>query len=246
MTSRMRTTGPPGLRSSATMLAGLAIVGFLLVTAAAQTRPGPRLGSKGRLVDLIRITDARTSDLRRELDDLKSRLASLEGGQSATGKTLAGLLAGADALGQYAGLKAVRGPGVRVELNDSVLRESPTGDPSDLVIHEQDIQAVVNALWAAGAEAIAVNGERITALSAIRCVGNTLLLHGSVYSPPYRIVALGEQRKLRAGLDEDLGVERLRILAEKFRLGFGVTDVGQATLPAFRGVITAEFAEVAA
>jgi uncharacterized protein YlxW (UPF0749 family) len=225
------------------MLAGLALVGFLLATAAAQTRPGPRLGSKGRLVDLIRVTDARTSALRAELEDLKTRLASLEAGGSAQGKALAALLARGGALAPFAGLTAIHGPGIRVELNDSPLRESPTGDPNDLVVHEQDIQSVVNALWAAGAEGISVNGERITALSAIRCVGNTLLLHGSVYSPPYRITAVGEPRKLRAGLDDDLGVERLRILAEKFRLGLAVADVAEAALPAFRGVITTKFAE---
>lgn len=226
------------------MLAGLAIVGFLLVTAAAQTRPGPRLGGKGRLVDLIRVTDARTSDLRRELDELNARLASLEAGHTATGATLAGLLANAGALAPFAGLTPVRGPAVRVELTDSPLRTSPTGDPNDLVVHEQDIQAVVNALWASGAEAIAVNGERITALSAIRCVGNTLLLHGSVHSPPYRVVAVGDRRRLRAGLDQDLGVERLRILAEKFGLGLAVADIDAATLPAFRGVLAAEVAGV--
>jgi uncharacterized protein YlxW (UPF0749 family) len=244
MTSRARTPGPPGLRSSATMLAGLALVAFLLVTAAAQTRPGPRLGSKARLVDLIRVTDARTAALRAQLDELKARLASLEAGDSAAGKTLEGLLSRADALAPFAGLTAVRGPGIRVELNDSPLRESPTGDPNDLVVHEQDLQAIVNALWASGAEGIAVNGERITALSAIRCVGNTLLLHGSVYSPPYRITAVGEPRKLRAGLDDDLGVERLRILSEKFGLGLAVSDLPEATLPAFRGVITSKFAAV--
>lgn len=228
------------------MLAGLALVGFLLATAAAQTQPGPRLGSKRRLVDLIRVTDARTAALRRDLEALKTQLAALEAGASSQGKTLTDLRARADALAPFAGLTPVRGPALRVELTDSSLSESPTGDPNDLVIHEQDLQAVVNALWVAGAEGIAVNGERVTSLSAIRCVGNTLLLHGSLYSPPYRITAVGDVRKLRAGLDDDLGMERLRILAEKFRLGLKVSDAGSVVLPAFRGVIGARVAEVAA
>lgn len=245
MTGLLETT-PGGLRTSVTMLAGLALVGFLLMTAAAQTRPGPRLGGKARLVDLIRLTDARTAALRRELDGLKARLAALEAGGAAQGQAVADLLARADELAPFAGLKAVRGPGIRVELRDSSLRQSPTGDPNDLVVHEQDIQSVVNALWAAGAEGITVNGERITALSAIRCVGNTLLLHGSLYSPPYRIAAVGDARRLRGGLDDDLGVERLRILAEKFGLGFTVSEQRDVTLPAFRGVIDGRYAEAQA
>jgi uncharacterized protein YlxW (UPF0749 family) len=132
---------------------------------------------------------------------------------------------------------------VKVTLADSTLRESPTGDPNDLVIHEQDIQAVVNALWAGGAEGIAINGERITSLSAVRCVGNTLLLHGSVYSPPYKVFAIGDPARLHAGLDGDDGVDRLKIVAEKFRLVFQVADSKALSLPEFRGLNLVRYAE---
>jgi uncharacterized protein YlxW (UPF0749 family) len=195
-------------------------------------------------VDLIRREDARARQLRAELDALKADLAALEQGGSGRTRQLDELRRTALSLNPYAGLAAVRGPGLRIVLRDSTLRSSPSGDPNDLVIHEQDLQAVVNALWAAGAEAVAINGERITGTSAIRCVGNTLLLHGSVYSPPYRIAAVGNQDALARGLHEDPLVERFSIAVEEFRLGFDVERVQRLELPAFRGILSGKFAAV--
>lgn len=89
-----------------------------------------------------------------------------------------------------AGLTAVHGPGVVVVLNDAPRRPDgsrPAGArPDDLVVHQQDVQAVVNALWAGGAEAMTLMGVRVISTSAVRCVGNTLLLDGQVYSPRSR------------------------------------------------------------
>jgi uncharacterized protein YlxW (UPF0749 family) len=224
----------------------LALVGFLLMLAVSQSRPGPRLSRKAELVDLIQIQDERTAALRKELAALAARLVRLEGGASSRAAELAEVRGGVDELAPFGGLAAIRGKGIRVELTDSSLRESPTGDPNDLVIHQQDLQAVVNALWAGGAEGLAINGERITGFSAVRCVGNTLLLHGSVYSPPYRIAAVGDPARLRAALGRDDLVERFRLVAERFRLGLSVSDASAVTLPAFRGIAATRFAEVVA
>lgn len=220
------------------------LVVAVLVVAGNQDRPGPRLARKDRLVDLIRLEDQRARALRAELDALKAQMAELEQGISGRTRQLGQLKRSASLLNPFAGLTAVTGPGVRIVLRDSTLRSSPSGDPNDLVIHEQDLQAVVNALWAAGAEAIAINGERITGTSAIRCVGNTLLLHGSVYSPPYRIAAVGNETALRKGLDEDPLVERFRIAVEEFRLGFDVGVVQRLDVPAFRGIVSSKSAAV--
>lgn len=229
---------------SAAFLIALVVLGFLAVSAARQVRPGPRLARKSHLVDLIRVSDERTAALRRELEMLQRELSSLQAGTAGQVRRIESVRRQALALAPYVGLAPVRGPGLRVELNDSTLRESPTGDPNDLVIHEQDLQAVVNALWTGGAEAIAVNGERVTALSAIRCVGNTLLLHGSVYSPPYRITAVGSIAAMEAALDADEGIERLRIVAERFKLGFVVSQEAEVSLPAFRGITALRYAGV--
>ena len=224
---------------------GVALIGAVITAAATQHRPGSRLAHKDRLVDLIEAEDARASSIRRELDDLRARLNALESADAQTISSLDRLRSAAAVLAPFAGTAAVRGPGVRVELRDSPLRTSPTGDPNDLVVHQQDIQAVVNALWASGAEALTVNAERITATSAIRCVGNTLLLHGNVYSPPYIVEAVGDPARLRAGLDADPLLDTLREAIDDFRIGFDVRTVGRVDAPAFRGVIGDRYAEAA-
>ena len=105
--------------------------------------------------------------------------------------------AGVDALEPAAGLVPVVGPGLRVSMSDAP-RDSdgnyPAGvDPDDLVIHQQDVQAAVNALWAGGAEAMMIMDQRVLTTSAVRCIGNTLLLQGRTYSPPFVITAIGDE-----------------------------------------------------
>lgn len=223
----------------------LAVLGFSIVLVTQSVEPGPRISRRDRLVDLIAREDARARSLRAQLEDLQRRLTSIEAGATARRRSAAGLERSLVALRRQAGLAPVEGPGVSVELRDSSLRESPTGDPNDLVIHEQDLQAVVNGLWRAGAEAMAINGERVTGASAVRCVGNTLLLHGSVYSPPYRVEAIGDPERLAAAMrGDDPLVQRFRIFAEEFRLGFDVDLSPMLSLPAFGGApgIAAHFA----
>lgn len=218
------------------------LLGFALVATTETGNSGPRLSRRARLVDLIAAEDDRVRNLRARLDTLQAQITSHEQSSSQGEQRLQEIRAEIDRLGTMYGTTEVSGPAVVVEMRDSSLRESPTGDPNDLVIHEQDIQAVVNALWSAGAEAMSVNGERITAASAVRCVGNTLLLHGSVHSPPYRIEAIGETGSLVQGLRDDPLAQRFRVFAEEFKLGYDVDVVSEVTLPAFRGLIAANFA----
>lgn len=221
----------------------IAVVGFAVVASTETGSSGPRISRRARLVDLIAAEDARTRTLRARLDALQEQILTFEETAGHGRRRLEQLRAEADRLGVLYGLTEISGPGLAVELRDSTLRESPTGDPNDLVIHEEDLQAVVNGLWAAGAEAISINGERITTASAVRCVGNTLLLHGSVYAPPYRIHALGDTGGLLDGLAADPLVQRFRVFAEEFKLGFQTAVQPELTLPPFRGLVAANHAE---
>ena len=101
-----------------------------------------------------------------------------------------------------AGVVPVSGPGLVVTLNDAPRDAAVPAQagPDDLVVHQQDVQAVVNALWSGGADAIMLQDQRVISTSAVRCVGNTLILQGRVYSPPYSITAIGDVPKLRAAL----------------------------------------------
>jgi uncharacterized protein YlxW (UPF0749 family) len=216
-------------RLAVALAAGL--LGFLAVQAASQPRVAPARGIRRlELVDLIVQQDRRIRDLRSQVRMLRRDLS--EASSSAPGTAeIRGLRAEVEGLDGLAGGGGLTGPGVTLTLDDSGLARSPSGDPNDLVIHERDIQTVVNALWAAGAEAVAVAGQRLTSASAVRCAGNTLLLHGSVHSPPYEIVAIGDPEALRESLGARPGMDRLLAAARSFGLRY-VVQAGNVRIPA--------------
>ncbi|HET9500752.1 MAG TPA: DUF881 domain-containing protein [Marmoricola sp.] len=148
-----------------------------------------------------------------------------------------------------AGFTAVHGPGVTVTLDDAppsmVQRVEETGEipRNALVIHQQDIQAVVNALWAGGAEAISIKGVRIISTTGIRCVGNTVILHGVPYSPPYTIRAIGSISDLEASLDDNDYVQGIIKGSVEYELGYDVAASADLEISAYTGSAALKYAE---
>ena len=222
------------------------LAGILTVAARAEPESSsPRTGRRVELVELIREEQRRSRELEARVDELSSEVAQFETLTARGKQRLARVQAQIDEILAPAGFTGVRGPGIVAVLTDSSLEDSPTGNLNDLVVHEQDLQAVINALWAGGAEAVSVNGQRILATTAIRCVGNTLLLHGTVYSPPYVIAAIGDDVALQAELDRDIAVERFRTAAREFKVGFSVTINPELEVPAYDGTSALSTAEPA-
>ncbi|HEX2773785.1 MAG TPA: DUF881 domain-containing protein [Micromonosporaceae bacterium] len=182
---------------------------------------------------------ARAGGLLREVENQTESLA----GSSAP---IARQRARAEASRLAAGFTAMSGPGLTVELDDApsdkVLPDDARND--DLVVHQGDVQAVVNALWAGGAEAMSIMNVRVLSTSAVRCVGNTLLLHGRVYSPPFRITAIGDPAALRSALAASRGVQSFREAATHYQLGYRETVKTNVTVPAFDGSSALRSAEV--
>lgn len=215
----------------------LALLAAVLVVAA-RTEPSAtdaRLGRRVELLDLIAAEQQRNEALSAQVEELSAQVAAFEDDSAATTDAVAAVRADLDGVVAAAGMTAVEGPGLVVTLTDSSLDQAPSGDLNDLVVHEQDLQAVVNALWAGGAEAMTVNGQRVLATTAIRCVGNTLLLHGAVYSPPYVVAAVGDGVTLRQGLDADSAVRAYAAAAAELDLGFEVASEQSLALPAYEG-----------
>lgn len=228
-------------RSGLLLVIGCVLLGFL-VAVAVRSRPADpsaRLSREYRLADLIERKQASTATLRSEVESLRSQVEELRteraGGEAVSADRERRL---AD-VGLAAGLARMRGPGVRVTLDDSLLERAPSGNVNDLVVHSQDVQAVVNALWRSGAEAIAINGQRLVSTSAVLCVGNTLLLNGTVHSPPYAVAAVGA---VRDRFDADVLVRRLHDDAEAYGLRFTVTREEQLEVPPYRGTTTMNYA----
>jgi len=178
--------------------------------------------------------------LRKEVD----QQTTVAGGSDAD---IAAQQQAADARRAAAGLTAVHGPGVTVRLDDAPRRADgnlpPNVSVDDLVVHQQDVQAAVNALWAGGAEAMAVMGVRVISTSAVRCVGNTLLLNGRVYSPPFAITAIGDPDRMRATLDASDGVRAFRAQAATLGLGYSFKPEGDVQVPAYDGSTSLQYAQ---
>ena len=134
------------------------------------------------------------------------------------------------------GVAPVSGRGVTVTLTDApASRMHQAGvDPSELLVHQQDIQAVVNAMWAAHAAGVTVQGQRVLSTTGITCVGNTVVIRGIPYSPPYVITAVGSPAAIFAGLDHDQRIGYYLAMVPK-GLGWRVTERAHVTLPPYRG-----------
>ncbi|NNN36502.1 DUF881 domain-containing protein [Streptomyces sp. S3(2020)] len=153
------------------------------------------------------------------------------------------------ALEKTAGTQKLKGEAISVTLNDAPpdatakLPGYPEPQPDYLVIHQQDLQAVVNALWQAGAQGIKVMDQRLISTSAVRCVGNTLILQGRVYSPPYKITAIGDPEKLRTSLAASPAIQNYMVYVNVYGLGWKVEDEGTVTLPGYSGTVDLQYAK---
>jgi uncharacterized protein YlxW (UPF0749 family) len=177
-----------------------------------------------RLVDLVREAQQSVDRLTAERDSLAATMDTHHGGSPGADAALAAITNRSATLAVDAGLDPIRGPGLVVTLNDAQRdaegRFPRDASPDDLVVHQQDIQAVLNALWSAGAEGIQMQDQRIIGTSAPRCVGNTLLLNGRTYSPPYVITAIGDAAAMQAALAAAPLVTLYKQYVVRFGLGY--------------------------
>jgi uncharacterized protein YlxW (UPF0749 family) len=228
----------------------IAATAGLLFTATATTANGISLREDRRpeLTQLIEERRERVAEADRQATQLRAEVERQTDQLAGPDLDVAEQRARGDSYRTDAGLVAVHGPAVTVRLDDAPRRADgarPTGASNDdLVVHQQDVQAVVNALWAGGAEAMSIMGVRVISTSAVRCVGNTLLLHSRVYSPPFVVTAIGNQAAMRRALDASRGVQLFREAAADFGLGYQATDEKDATVPAYDAASALRYAEV--
>lgn len=212
--------------------------GLLFATSSTTARGTDLRSDTVELPDLIRErtidnerSGQRVETLRSEVDDLT--LAAAPGS-----KQLSSLDTETKNRAATAGLTPVKGPALTVSLDDAHLSsdEIPEGfTVDDVIVHQQDVQGVVNALWRGGAEAMQIMDQRVVSTSAVRCVGNTLILQGRVYSPPFTITAIGDPEALQQSLDEDPAVEVYQQYVDAVGLGYNVSTEDEREVPAFAG-----------
>jgi len=237
-----------GVRRWQVALTAVALVVGFVFTVQSRTEQSIETGlqvSSGRLGEVAyryRAEDERQTAMRAEIADLRREIADDEQRAAADQRVTASLATELGMLRAAAGLTALRGPGLAVTITDSRRALRPGEDPNLVLIHYSDVRAVVNMLWAAGAEAVAVNDERIIATTGLSCVGTTILCNTRRMAPPYRIVAIGNQDTMMAAAQARGGIlDQLRA----FEFPVTVTTGTDLPVPAYGGGFVYRYAKPA-
>jgi uncharacterized protein YlxW (UPF0749 family) len=229
----------------ATAPVALLCAGLLFATSATNARGTDLRPSRNTtLAGLVEEQSRRSASLTRQHAALTQDIEKLQAQQGSIEPKLAKQLTD---LSDEVGTTPVTGAGLTVTLKDAppeVVKDNPDVDADWLVIHQQDIQAVVNALWVGGADAISIQNHRVISTTGIKCVGNSVVLHGVPYLPPYRITAIGDRKKLQQALDDSKYIENLQDYVVRFQLGYEVKDESSIAMPAYEGTLELQSATV--
>ncbi|MEU3263673.1 DUF881 domain-containing protein [Streptomyces bacillaris] len=232
---------PRTLRSKLWLAAGLVVAALVVTLGAAEARVSAPVVAKEReeLIDRINAETRAADTLESEVDALRHDVSerqrkALEQHGGDQGELVA-LLSGAT---------PVEGPGVKLVMDDAKNTDQGGGGPRESSsfadtgrVRDRDMQRVVNGLWEAGAEAIAINGQRLTALSAIRAAGEAILVDNRPLVPPYTVLAVGDGKNLAAAFRDSADGQYLNALKESFDIRTSLSDQAKVRLPAAPSLI---------
>jgi len=225
---------------------GAALLGLGFLVAAQLAAQGPRVRyttqERTPLVETATGLQAQQEQLKAQLLDLRERIQDTEGageGSAAVVKELNDQLQQARIA---AGLIPLTGTGIVLQLEDSLEPVAPGSNESDYLVGARDVRTIVEELWAAGAEAIAINGERITPTTAVIDIGPSVLVNSAYLATPYQITALGP-RDLYARLAASPGfVDLVRARAQSYGIRISFAEPEKVDIPAFAGTVTLRYA----
>jgi uncharacterized protein YlxW (UPF0749 family) len=219
---------PTALSGRLWLAAGLVLAGIVVTLGAAQAQVSAPTEAKERqkLIDRVQ-TETRSADkLQQDVNSLRDTVSSEQQTalkhQGGDGNALLELLAAAT---------PVQGPGLKMVVDDAKeASEGDTGGPRESSgfadtgrVRDRDMQRVVNGLWASGAEAITVNGQRLTALSAIRAAGDAILVDNKPLAPPYTVLAIGDGKRLSTAFQDSADGQYLQVLRENYGIRVSVS-----------------------
>ncbi|MEU4657167.1 DUF881 domain-containing protein [Streptomyces sp. NPDC023723] len=234
---------PKTLRAKLGLAAGLVLAALVVTVGAAQARVAAPAAAKEReeLIDRIDQETSAADDLEGDVDALREDVSARQReALQHTGDGDRGEL-----VGVLSGAVAVHGPGVKLVVNDA--KDASTGGDgtprgtsgfSDTGrVRDRDMQRVVNGLWASGAEAVSINGQRLTALSAIRAAGDAILVDNRPLVPPYTVLAVGDGQQLGSRFQNSADGLYLNALEENYGIRTGISTEDDLRLPAAPSVI---------
>ncbi|MEU6456292.1 DUF881 domain-containing protein [Streptomyces sp. NPDC047065] len=234
---------PKTLRAKLGLAAGLVLAALVVTVGAAQARVAAPVVAKEReeLIDRIEGETSAADKLETSVDELRDEVGARQ--REALDKSGAGDRA--DLVGILSGAVEVHGPGVKLVVNDANdVGTGGDGQPrgtsgfSDTGrVRDRDMQRVVNGLWESGAEAISINGQRLTALSAIRAAGDAILVDNRPLVPPYTVLAVGGGERLSSTFQDSADGLYLHALQENYGIRTAISVAKDLRLPAAPSVI---------
>ncbi len=232
---------PRTLKAKLALAGGLVLAAMVVTLGAAQARIEAPVLAKEReeLIDRVERAGAAADTLEEEIERLRTDVADRQrealkqhGGDQGE---LVALLSGAT---------EVRGPGVRLVVNDAKEADTGGGGPRESSgfsdtgrVRDRDMQRIVNGLWQAGAEAVSINGQRLTSLSAIRAAGDAILVDNKPLVPPYEVLAVGAKNRLGTEFQDSVDGQYLHVLQENYGIRYSISAEDDVRLPAASSLI---------
>jgi len=242
--SRPQAHRPRGLWRIGTPVAVLLCGGLFVVSAANSDGTDLRPGRYTDLASLVHDEADQYAALQQQVKDLDGQVQAMTAAMS--DRDVDRFHQRIARLKDPAGLEPRSGPGLTITLSDAPedVINSTTGDVNLLVVHQQDIQAVVNALWKGGATAVTVEGQRIVSTTGIKCEGNAVQLQGVPYPQPYEIQAVGDQGALLTAIENDdyLRAYREQAADPDISVGWDLRLEPLVTAPAYDGLLDLSYA----
>ncbi|KKZ69443.1 DUF881 domain-containing protein [Streptomyces showdoensis] len=232
---------PRTIRAKLGLAAGLVLAAAVVTLGAAEARVSAPVVAKERqdLIDRIESETSAADKLEQDVERLRGEVGerqrkALEQHGGDQGEVVA-LLSGAT---------PVHGPGVKLVVDDAKGADSGGGGPRESAgfsdtgrVRDRDMQRIVNGLWESGAEAVSINGQRLTALSAIRAAGDAILVDNKPLVPPYTVLAVGDGQRLSTAFQDSADGQYLHALQENFGIRTSISAEGDVRLPAAPSLI---------
>ncbi|MFE9258644.1 DUF881 domain-containing protein [Streptomyces sp. NPDC006879] len=229
------------VRAKLALAAGLVLASMVVTLGAAQAQiEAPVLArERDKLIERVESADAAADAVEKEIDVLRAEVDGMQsealrrngGGQG----ELVALLAGAT---------EVRGPGLKLVVDDAKGADAGGGGPRENSgfsdtgrVRDRDMQRIVNGLWESGAEAVSINGQRLTALSAIRAAGDAILVDNKPLVPPYTILAVGDPKRLSTDFQDSADGQYLHVIQENYGVRANISAEREVRLPAASSLI---------
>lgn len=229
---------------------GLALLalGFLVAAQMAAEGPRVRYTSQERtpLVETVQDLQAQQDQLKQQVLDARAAIQQLEAAGEGGAEVTQELNAQLQNAQIAAGLVAMSGPGLVIQLSDSSLTVPPDGNEQDYLVSGADVLTVVDQLWAAGAEGMAVNGERMVVSTAIVDIGGSVVINGAYVAAPYQISAIGPSTMLDTLTHQAVFADFIHARAEAFGIGVSYAAPDSVDLPAYAGSINLRYGTAAA